>query len=188
MSSTFISSQRAEIIYRLSELLIERQQEILDANQRDMDEARVAGTLAGPLLSRLALNSSKIKTLAEGLKQIADDSFDNVGQLVKATRLADGLELNQVTVPIGVLMVIFESRPDALPQVIFHFLLHSYSALHSCLYSTRLSFEHNTGLSFEHRTHNTEHRFLRNAEKLSKRKGLCKTIVCFVLNRKPKGF
>lgn len=109
--------QRSEIIYRLSELLIDRQEEILKANQRDLDEARIAGNLAAPLLSRLALSSSKIKTLADGLKQIADDSFDNVGRLIKATRLSDNLELNQVTVPIGVLMVIFESRPDALPQV-----------------------------------------------------------------------
>ena len=114
--------QRSEIIYRLSELLIERQEEILKANQRDLDEARIAGNLAAPLLSRLALSSSKIKTLADGLKQIADDSFDNVGRLIKATRLSDKLELNQVTVPIGVLMVIFESRPDALPQVMLSLL------------------------------------------------------------------
>lgn len=112
-----IAFQRAEIIYRLSELLLERQQDILSANQRDLDAARIAGNLAAPLLARLALSASKIKTLSDGLKQIADDSFDNVGRLLKATRLADGLELNQVTVPIGVLMVIFESRPDALPQV-----------------------------------------------------------------------
>eukprot|EP00794_Sanderia_malayensis_P005426 gene5426-6105_t len=111
------AQQRAEVIYRLSELLVEREQEILSANQRDLDAARVSGSLAAPLLSRLALSRSKIKTLSDGLKKIADDSFDNVGRLVKATRVAENLQLNQVTVPIGVLMVIFESRPDALPQV-----------------------------------------------------------------------
>ena len=110
------------MIYRLSELLIERQQEILDANQRDLDAARVAGNLAAPLLARLSLSSNKLKTLSAGLRQIADDSYDNVGRLLKATRIATGLELNQVTVPIGVLMVIFESRPDALPQVRFLYI------------------------------------------------------------------
>ncbi|XP_065071423.1 delta-1-pyrroline-5-carboxylate synthase-like isoform X3 [Rhopilema esculentum] len=110
-------NQRAEIIYRLSELLLERQDDILSANQRDLDAARIAGNLPPPLMSRLALTNNKLKTLSDGLRKIADDSFSNVGRVLKATRLASGLELNQITVPIGVLMVIFESRPDALPQV-----------------------------------------------------------------------
>lgn len=58
-----------------------------------------------------------MKNLAVGLKQIADDSHNNVGRVLRKTKLAHGLELKQITVPIGVLLVIFESRPDSLPQV-----------------------------------------------------------------------
>ncbi len=73
--------------------------------------------LSQVLLSRLLLNEKKIKTLADGMNQIAQNT-NILGKVVKSTKLSDNLILKQVTVPIGVLMVIFESRPDSLPQVI----------------------------------------------------------------------
>lgn len=56
------------------------------------------------------------------MNQIANNS-NILGKVVKSTQLADGLLLKQVTVPIGVLMVIFESRPDSLPQVYKNFFI-----------------------------------------------------------------
>lgn len=70
------------------------------------------------MLSRLLLNEKKLKTLVDGMKQIAANT-NILGRVVKKTELAEGLMLKQVTVPIGVLLVIFESRPDSLPQVTF---------------------------------------------------------------------
>ncbi|BFF96912.1 delta-1-pyrroline-5-carboxylate synthase [Drosophila madeirensis] len=109
-------AQRASAVDTLADLLVSREKFILEANAKDLAEAQKNG-LAKPLLSRLSLNASKLKNLAIGLKQIAEDSHKNVGRVLRRTRLADGLELKQVTVPIGVLLVIFESRPDSLPQV-----------------------------------------------------------------------
>lgn len=108
--------QRASAINSLADLLLSKQEEILAANNQDLTEAEKNG-LAKPLLSRLSLSPSKLKTLSIGLKQIADSSYQNVGRVLKRTKLAENLILRQVTVPIGVLLVIFESRPDSLPQV-----------------------------------------------------------------------
>ncbi|KAK9702623.1 Aldehyde dehydrogenase family [Popillia japonica] len=113
---TLSAEQRASCVHTLADLLISRQAEILDANQKDLTEATKSG-LAKPLLSRLSLTPAKLKSLATGLKQIADSSHENVGRVLRRTKLADGLQLKQITVPIGVLLVIFESRPDSLPQV-----------------------------------------------------------------------
>ncbi|CAG2224582.1 ALDH18A1 [Mytilus edulis] len=108
--------QRAIIINKLADLLLTRQTDILKANQIDVDKAYTDG-VDDVLISRLVLNEKKLKTLHTGLKQIAKTCDSIVGRVTRRTQVAEGLELCQVTAPIGVLMVIFESRPDALPQV-----------------------------------------------------------------------
>lgn len=113
----FLFFQRAQILYRLADLLEERTTEILDANSRDLELATVSQELSAPMLSRLSLSPNKLKSLAAGIRQIAESSYNNIGRILRRTKVAEGLELHQETVPIGVLMVIFESRPDALPQV-----------------------------------------------------------------------
>lgn len=110
------AEERATIIHTLADSLIDNQHEIFAANKKDLDAARNGG-LAAPLISRLVLSPNKLTTLAGGLHQIANDSHTNLGRVLRRTKLADGLNLRQETVPIGVLMVIFESRPDCLPQV-----------------------------------------------------------------------
>lgn len=113
---TLTPEQRASAVHTLADLLVSKEQFILDANAKDLSDAQRNG-LAKPLMSRLSLSTGKLKNLSVGLKQIADSSHKNVGRVLRRTRLAENLDLTQVTVPIGVLLVIFESRPDSLPQV-----------------------------------------------------------------------
>merc|ERR1719348_1414407 len=108
--------ERADIIRHLARSLLTYESDIMDANCMDLDAAKAKG-VEGPLFDRLALSRSKLESLSKGLMQIADSSLQNVGKVVKRTKISESLEVVQKTVPIGVLMVIFESSPDALPQV-----------------------------------------------------------------------
>ena len=111
-----IVSQRADILNRLAELVLDREQEIHTANIEDLKEA---STLSDSLRSRLKLTHEKLQSLSSGLRQLAEDVVqnDHVGQVIKRTQVGEGLMLEQQKVPIGVLLVIFESRPDCLIQV-----------------------------------------------------------------------
>jgi glutamate-5-semialdehyde dehydrogenase len=92
---------------------------VLEANAEDVAEARQAvasGTLARPLVDRLVLDEAKVRAMAEGIRAVAALP-DPSGRLLARTLLDDGLVLEKVTCPLGVLAVVFESRPDAVPQI-----------------------------------------------------------------------
>lgn len=106
---------RKAILNAVADSLKERNDEIIKANKLDLEAAENNNT-AMPLVRRLKLTEEKLTTLGVGIRQLADMK-DQLG-VVKAKReLAEGLELKLTTVPIGVLMIIFESRPDSLPQI-----------------------------------------------------------------------
>lgn len=106
---------RDRILERLASLLVERRQDLQGANRRDLAEARACG-LAPSLLDRLELSEAKLATLVEGVEQLAGDP-DPLGRELRRTELDQGLVLRQVRSPIGVLLIIFESRPDAVIQI-----------------------------------------------------------------------
>jgi glutamate-5-semialdehyde dehydrogenase len=92
---------------------------ILEANARDLDAARplvASGAMAEALYRRLKLDGAKVRELVAGVEQVAALG-DPIGRVTLATELDDGLELRRVTCPIGVVGVVFESRPDALTQI-----------------------------------------------------------------------
>ena len=97
-----------------------RRNEILDANAADMELANALladGKLNHALIDRMQLSDSKIaNTIVVGVRSVAGQP-DPIGLTQAATELDKGLKLYRVSVPIGVLGVIFESRPDALVQI-----------------------------------------------------------------------
>jgi len=90
--------------------------EILKANSRDLEAAK-RSNLNVQLLHRLKLNAKKLGVVVQGIEQIANGQ-EPIGRVVREMELSETLNLKQWTTPIGVLLVIFESRPDVLPQVI----------------------------------------------------------------------
>ena len=109
------SEVRNKALGNIVDSLHQYQSTILTANQKDMANAQ-AEALSAPLLKRLKFDALKLQEVCEGLVSLRQLP-DPVGQTLSATELDQGLELYQVSCPIGVIGVIFESRPDALVQI-----------------------------------------------------------------------
>ena len=89
--------------------------QVLEANAQDLEAATETGVDAN-LVQRLKLTEAKIEQLAVGVEMLAAQP-EPLGRVLKRTELAEGLNLTQLSVPIGVLLVVFESRPDSLVQI-----------------------------------------------------------------------
>ena len=106
---------RKKVLNKIADMLIEKQEYLILQNDKDLLDAEKDG-LSLVLKNRLKLTVHKIRTLADGIRQIASLS-DPLGVVKSKRELSDGLNLTQITVPIGVIMIIFESRPDSMPQI-----------------------------------------------------------------------
>jgi glutamate-5-semialdehyde dehydrogenase len=100
---------------QIADALKSRSTEIIAANQKDLRIAE-KNKLASPLLKRLKFDDGKITDVCAGIERLIKLA-DPVGQTLTATQLDEGLNLYKVSCPIGVIGVIFESRPDALVQI-----------------------------------------------------------------------
>ena len=99
----------------VAEALAAEREAIFAANREDL-QASEANNLSAPLLKRLKFDEKKIAEVIAGIKSLIELP-DPVGKTLAATELDHGLELFKVSCPIGVIGVIFESRPDALVQI-----------------------------------------------------------------------
>ncbi|MED6199810.1 Delta-1-pyrroline-5-carboxylate synthase [Stylosanthes scabra] len=109
------SEERRKILLAVADALEKNESMIRTENEADVAAAEAAG-YEKSLISRLTLKSEKISSLVRSVRMLADME-EPVGQILKRTELADKLILEKISCPLGVLLVIFESRPDALVQI-----------------------------------------------------------------------
>ncbi len=90
--------------------LLARSAEIVEANAVDLELGRESG-LSAPLIDRLALDAGRVAEMAAGVRKIAALP-DPVGEVLDGARLANGLDLRRVRVPLGVIAIVYEARPN----------------------------------------------------------------------------
>jgi glutamate-5-semialdehyde dehydrogenase len=95
---------------RTAELLRERTPGVLEANAADLADDRAAG-LTSSLRDRLTLDEGRVRAMAAGVKEIVSLP-DPVGEEIEARTIASGIELRRVRVPLGVVAVVYEARPN----------------------------------------------------------------------------
>lgn len=113
--SAEISDRKNLVLRLIAEALVENKDDIFNKNLLDIERSKKEN-LPEPLLKRLKFDEKKLAEVVEGIKSLVNMQ-DPVGRTLVTTELDKGLELYKVSCPIGVIGVIFESRPDALVQI-----------------------------------------------------------------------
>lgn len=108
-AAVLTEEKKNEALRLMAKSLLDHTDDILAANAVDMKNAK--GVLSAPLMDRLMLNEKRITAMADGLTQVASLP-DPTGKLLESHTREDGLQINKVSVPIGVIAIIYESRPN----------------------------------------------------------------------------
>ena len=104
------SSERSAALIKIAEEIDSRIPEIVAANQKDLELGR-AENLNSQLMDRLLLDETRVKAIANGARKVAKLP-DPLGQTLRDRTLPNGLNLRQVTVPFGVVGMVYEARPN----------------------------------------------------------------------------
>jgi glutamate-5-semialdehyde dehydrogenase len=104
------SGTKDAALLAIADALVARTPEILEANRRDLDAGREAG-LSAALMDRLALTPERVAGIAAGARAVAALP-DPVGEVLDGGRLPNGLDVRRVRVPLGVVAVVYEARPN----------------------------------------------------------------------------
>jgi glutamate-5-semialdehyde dehydrogenase len=109
------TDEKNQILTGVAGLLEERSESILKANRADLEQAREMG-LKGAIVDRLMLNKERIASMAEGLRSVVQLE-DPIGEIALMKKRPNGLLIGRKRVPLGVVGVIFESRPNVTADV-----------------------------------------------------------------------
>jgi glutamate-5-semialdehyde dehydrogenase len=108
--ATASTGLKNQALLAMADSLEARKSEIISANITDIEAAMLKG-LTNALIDRLALNEARIKSMADGLREIAALP-DPVGEMLSMSRRPNGLDVGRIRTPIGVIGIIYESRPN----------------------------------------------------------------------------
>ena len=104
------STEKNNGLLTVADVIVESEKEILEANEKDLQNAKEKG-ISGALLDRLTLNHDRILGIAEGLKTLVKLE-DPIGEVLSMKKLANGMTVGQKRVPLGVIGIIYEARPN----------------------------------------------------------------------------
>ncbi len=103
-------AKKDEALLAIAKALRENAAEIIEANEKDIENGKAAG-LSEALLDRLKLDEGRILGMAEGVSQVAAQP-DPIGKVIEGRTLKNGLQIEKITVPMGVIGIIYEARPN----------------------------------------------------------------------------
>ncbi|MGD0335645.1 MAG: glutamate-5-semialdehyde dehydrogenase [Candidatus Omnitrophota bacterium] len=110
------SQTKNKVLEEMAGALIAKKKKILNANARDLRKAKT-DKLSAAFIDRLTLSEKRLKEMSDSLLKIAELE-DPVGKLIKEWKAESGLSINKVRTPIGVLFIIYESRPNVTSDCI----------------------------------------------------------------------
>jgi glutamate-5-semialdehyde dehydrogenase len=113
--STLPSDVKDRALSEMASALIDAGDHLIEANKKDVSDARAKGT-TGALVDRLRLTGDRVAAMAQGLLAVRDQP-DPVGEIVTGWKRPNGLLIEQVRVPLGVVAVIYEARPNVTADV-----------------------------------------------------------------------
>lgn len=107
--ATLTTQQKNEALLAMADALMQETAQILAANQEDLAAAK--GTVSDVMLDRLALDEGRVAAMADGIRQVAELP-DPVGRVLRTVERPNGLVIEKRAVPMGVIAIIYESRPN----------------------------------------------------------------------------